>query len=90
MVCLAADSSDTQFTWLRALQEAGLVILPGINETEEKIRNATSIFDFEATSIDGETVSLNKYRLGLFVSYSSLHNAPEQTLIHVMRATSLS
>jgi len=62
VVCLAADSSDTQFTWLMALQRAGLEVLPAINEDDDKIRNATSIFDFDAKTIDGEDISLDKYR----------------------------
>ena len=62
VMCLSADSSETQFTWLQTLEKAGVEILPAANEEEERIKNATSIFDFEAKTIDGEPVSLDKYR----------------------------
>lgn len=73
-MCLAADSSDTQLTWLRALEKAGVEILPGVNEAAEKIKNSSSIFEFEAKTIDGELVSLEKYRghVTLIVNVASL------------------
>ena len=60
-ISLAADSSDTQLTWLNALEGAGIEILPEADEMEDALKKATSIFDFEARSIDGELVKLNKY-----------------------------
>jgi len=61
-LCLGADSSETQFTWLRVLQSMGLEILPATNEVEDQVRNAHSIFEFEAKDIDGNVVSLERYR----------------------------
>ena len=61
-LCLAADSSDTQFTWIRALEACGVEILPSADEEDDKVRNAQSIFDFEAVDIDGRTVPLRNYR----------------------------
>lgn len=37
-------------------------ILQSTNEQEEKIRSASSIFEFQAKTIDGEKISLEKYR----------------------------
>lgn len=62
-VCLAADSDDTRLTWLGALRDAGIEILPELEDTEELLRNAKSLFEFEAKSIDGEVVDLSRYRL---------------------------
>ena len=61
-ICLAASSSETQFNWLRALQGAGLTVLPAANEVDDLVKNASSIFDFEAKDIDGQLVSLERYR----------------------------
>ena len=63
---LGADSSDVQLSWLQTLDDLGAEVMPSTNEEEEKIRNASSIFDFEARTIDGEMVSLEKYRYILF------------------------
>ena len=35
--------------------------MPEADEMEEALRKATSIFDFEARTIDGELVKLSKY-----------------------------
>jgi hypothetical protein len=59
---LGADSSDIQLSWLQTLDDLGAEVLPSTDEEEEKIRSAKSIFDFEAKTIDGETMSLEKYR----------------------------
>jgi hypothetical protein len=59
---LGADSSDIQLAWLRTLDDLGMEVLPSTNEEEEQIQNATSIFEFQAKTIDGERVSLEKYR----------------------------
>lgn len=59
---LGADSSDIQLSWLQALENIGIEILQSINEQEEKVHSAKSIFEFEARTIDGELVSLEKYR----------------------------
>lgn len=40
----------------------GLEILPATNEVEDQVRNAHSIFEFEAKDIDGNVVSLERYR----------------------------
>lgn len=40
----------------------GVEILPSTDEQEERIRSARSIFEFDARTIDGELVSLEKYR----------------------------
>ena len=61
-ICLAADSSDTQFTWIRLLANSGVEILPSADEEEERVRTAQSIFDFEAADIFGSMVSLRQYR----------------------------
>ena len=42
-------------------------VLSSTNEEEEQIRNATSIFEFQAKTIDGESVSLEKYRYNLCI-----------------------
>lgn len=61
-ICLAADSYETQFTWIRSLGSCGVDILPSIDEEDDLVRNATSIFDFEALDIEGKTIALDKYR----------------------------
>lgn len=40
----------------------GVEVLPSTDEQEERIRSARSIFEFDARTIDGELVSLEKYR----------------------------
>ena len=40
----------------------GMEVLPAVSEGEERVRQAQSIFDFEAKDIDGNTVSLDRYR----------------------------
>ena len=67
-LCLAAGSSDTQLAWLQAFQGAGLTVLPAANELDYLVKNATSIFDFEMKDIDGEMVSLERYRYSLSFS----------------------
>ena len=62
MVSLSADSGDTLLTWLRALEGAGLEVLPNTAEVDEQVKTAQSIFEFEAKDIDGNLVSLNQYR----------------------------
>ena len=62
MVCLAADSSETQLTWLQTLSGMGLQVLQAANELDDMIKNATSIFEFEAKTIDGDQISLDQYR----------------------------
>ena len=59
---LAAGSSDVQLTWIRALADMGMEVLPATNEVDELVKNAQSIFEFEAKDIDGNPVSLNRYR----------------------------
>lgn len=61
-ICLAADSSDTRLTWLTALQGAGIEILPEAEDANEMVQKATSIFDFEVKTIDGNLVDMSKYR----------------------------
>lgn len=60
-MCLAADSSDTQFTWIRTLASCGVEIAPSPDEESTHLKNATSIFDFQSTDIDGRKISLDKY-----------------------------
>lgn len=62
VVSLSADSGDTLLTWLRALEGAGLEVLPNTAEVDEQVKTAQSIFEFEAKDIDGNLVSLNQYR----------------------------
>ena len=62
VLSLAADSSETQFTWLQVLQSMGLEVMMATNEVEDHVRNARSIFEFEAKDIDGNVVSLERYR----------------------------
>ena len=59
---MAASSSEIQFNWLRALEGAGLTVLPAANEVDELVKNATSIFDFQVKDIDGHLVPLERYR----------------------------
>ena len=61
-ICLAASSSEIQFSWLRALQGAGLTVLPAANEIDDLVKNSSSIFDFEVKDIDGQLVQLERYR----------------------------
>ena len=61
-LCIGTDSSETQLSWLQTLNELGVEVLRSTDEEEEKIRSAKSIFEFEAKTIDGELVSLEKYR----------------------------
>ncbi len=48
--------------------------MPEADEMEEALKRATSIFDFEARSIDGELVKLGKYKSVFFsiLKYSSV------------------
>lgn len=71
---LGMDTSEIQLSWLQTLDEMGIEVLPSTNEEEEMVRNATSIFDFSAKTIDGETISLEKYRghVTLIVNVASL------------------
>ena len=59
---LSADSSDVQLTWLRALETTDVQILPAAEEVEDLVKNAKSIYEFEAKDIDGNVVSLERYR----------------------------
>lgn len=70
-VCLAADSDDTRLTWLGSLRDAGIEILPELEDTEELLKSAKSIFEFTAKSIDGQEVDLSRYRsFWLFLNFS--------------------
>ena len=40
----------------------GLEVMMATNEVEDQVRNARSIFEFEAKDIDGNIVSLERYR----------------------------
>ena len=62
VMCLAADTIDTQFMWVRSLASCGVEILPSLEEETTQLRNATTIFDFTAIDIDKRTISLDKYR----------------------------
>lgn len=59
---LSADTSDMQFTWVSSLESSGVTVLPLLEDQEDLVRKATSIFDFEVKDIDGNVVSLEKYR----------------------------
>jgi hypothetical protein len=59
---IGTESSEVQVAWLGALDDMGVEVLMSTDEQEEKVRSATSIFEFEAKTIDGELVSLDKYR----------------------------
>ena len=61
-MCLAADSDDTRLTWLGSLQDADIEILPELEDTQDLLKSAKSIFEFSAKSIDGEVVDLSRYR----------------------------
>ena len=37
-------------------------VLLSVEKEEERVRKATSIFEFEAETIDGEPMSLEQYR----------------------------
>lgn len=39
-----------------------MTLLPLVEDQDELVRKATSIFDFEAKDIDGNVVSLEKFR----------------------------
>lgn len=62
VMCLSADSNDTQFTWIESFAACDVEILDSVEDEDEKIRNAVSIFEFEAVDIDGRTVPLSTYR----------------------------
>ena len=61
-LCLGTESSEVQLLWLQNLSDMGVEVLPSTDEQEETIRSARSIFEFDARTIDGELVSLEKYR----------------------------
>ena len=71
VLTLGADSSETQLAWLQAFSEKGLEILPSADEADEMVKGARSIFDFEAKDIDGNVVSLDRYRWVYHVTYHS-------------------
>lgn len=59
---LGTESSHTQLSWLRTFSDIGVEVLPSADEEEGKIRDAISIFEFEAKNIDGQLVQLEQYR----------------------------
>ena len=59
---LGTDGSDIQTSWLQALDDANVEVLLSVDEEEERVRSSESIFEFEARTIDGELISLDKYR----------------------------
>lgn len=62
-ICLGADNSETQFSWISRLASIGVEILSSSDEEEAAIQSATSIFDFQACDIDRRNLSLSNYRL---------------------------
>lgn len=61
-LCLAADSSETQFTWIRQLASIGVEIMPSMEEEDSMIQTAETIFEFEALDIENRLVPLSQYR----------------------------
>lgn len=61
-LCLAADSSDTQFAWIRTLASCGVEITASPEEEDTHLRSATSIFHFYADDIDGRKICLDRYQ----------------------------
>jgi len=61
-VCLSADSSEMQLTWLKTLDKAGVVVLPEPDSDEDAVKTAKSIFAFKAKDISGKEVDLSRYK----------------------------
>ena len=40
----------------------GMEVMMAVNEVQDQVRNASSIFEFEAKDISGNQVSLERYR----------------------------
>lgn len=59
---LAFTSDEEQLSWLKAFEKSGAVTGQTEEEVEEQVKNAESIFEFSAKDIDGNEVSLEKYR----------------------------
>ena len=78
---MSADSYDTQLTWLKALEMAGVEILPEADVADDFIKNAKSIFEFEVKDIDNNNVDLRKYT---YVWCVRIHECIEPLLTSMM------
>jgi hypothetical protein len=59
---LVTSNAYLQVKWLEVFAANGLQILPSEEEESDQVSSAKSIYDFSATDIDGNVVSLNQYR----------------------------
>lgn len=59
---LAFSSDEEQLSWLKAFEKSGAVTGQTEEEVEDLLKNSESIFEFSAKDIDGNEVSLEKYR----------------------------
>lgn len=59
---LAFTSDEEQLSWLKAFEKSGAVTGQTEEEVGDQVKNAESIFEFSAKDIDGNEVSLEKYR----------------------------
>jgi len=57
---IQVETEDDQLMWLKSFEQSGVTILK--EAEEEDLPVASSIFDFQAKTIDGDTISLEKYR----------------------------
>ncbi len=61
-VCLSADSGETQLTWLKTLEKAGVEVLAENDSEDDISKSARSIHEFRAKDINGQEVDLNRYK----------------------------
>lgn len=59
---LAFESDTDQLAWLKQFEKCGVATGQTEEAVEETIKNAKSIYEFEAKDIDGNMVSLSKYK----------------------------